>query len=414
LATRNKLARTAKKATGRRRTGRPAPRRATRGLSREISVWSAAQVAGIDPSALPTMPVIGASEAKPLFPDMDLWDYWPLQLRDGRTAEVAGGTLWLFLTAPRFADPAERHDAARIRVIHQTPKGWRDCGPLLPNGASPGSREWSGATILDPESGKVTVFLTASGRRGERTRTFEQRLFQCAGELSTASGLPRIDRWSACIESVASDGVIYFKGAQKLKRPRLVRGFRDPFWFRDPSDSRGYLLFTGSLARYSGHYSGAIGLAEARGVDEREGFRLLPPILHGAGLVAEFERPHLLHRDGLYYVFWSTAHRVFAPNGPRGPSALYGMVAPSLRGPYRPLNGSGLVLTNPSVEPDQAYCWQVLADLTVTSFVDQWGMQGRSLAEHPQLLRGHFGGTPAPNVRIAIDGDQTRVLTSDS
>ena len=136
---------------------------------------------------------------------------------------------------------------------------------------------------------------------------------------------------------------------------------------------------------------------------------LQPPIFSALGLCNELERPHILIRDGLYYLFWSTQRHVFAPDGPSGPNGLYGAVAPTLRGPYRPLNGTGLVAANPDSEPTQGYSWLVLDTLEVVSFVDYWGMAGRKLADHPDLVRSNFGGTAAPVFRIAIDGDTTRI-----
>jgi levansucrase len=115
-------------------------------------------------------------------------------------------------------------------------------------------------------------------------------------------------------------------------------------------------------------------------------------------------------RDGLYYLFWSSQNSVFAPDGPKGPSGLYGMVGPSIFGPYEPLNGTGLVIANPAAEPRQAYCWQVLDNLEVYSFVDHWGLNGRDIGADPALRRQQFGGTIAPVLKIATDGRTTRLL----
>jgi levansucrase len=86
------------------------------------------------------------------------------------------------------------------------------------------------------------------------------------------------------------------------------------------------------------------------------------------------------------------------------------MVAPSLTGPYEPLNETGLVICNPVAEPRQAYCWQVLDTLEVISFVDHWGLQGRDILAEPALQREQFGGTIAPMLRIELDGNRSRLL----
>ena len=121
------------------------------------------------------------------------------------------------------------------------------------------------------------------------------------------------------------------------------------------------------------------------------------------------EHVHVLFRDGLYYLFWSTQRKVFAPDGPSGPNGLYGAVSASVCGPYRPLNGTGLVAANPSEAPFQTYSWWVTADLEVAGFVDLTGVGGEGPVDTAEWRRAHFGGVPAPRFRIALDGDRARV-----
>jgi levansucrase len=375
------------------------------------SVWSPHHVAAIQ-ADVPQCPLITTADATPILPDQDLWDVWPMQLESGAIADIAGGQLWMILSAPRQADPNARHDIARTRLLHRTDKGWRDCGLLFPDGLNPGSREWSGSARYDPSTQQVTAYFTAAGRAGELTSTFEQRLFQATGKLDLTANGPRITNWSDARPLVQNDGTYYHDLSKDAGTPGNIRGFRDPYWLRDPADGKAYLLFTGSLARSTSTYSGVVGLAVARDADGEAGFDLLPPIISAVGLANELERPHLLIIDGQYYVFWSSQKTIFAPQGPSGPTGLYGMVAPALKGPYRPLNGTGLVLTNPVAEPKQAYCWQVLPNLEVISFVDHWGLRGRDPATDMTLNRAQFGGTIAPMVRISINDDTTRLLTS--
>ena len=72
------------------------------------------------------------------------------------------------------------------------------------------------------------------------------------------------------------------------------------------------------------------------------------------------------------------------------------MVAPSLFGPWMPLNGTGLVAANPPAAPMQAYSWLVLPDLRVGSFVDRI----------PTSDGRDFGGMPAPEYRLILEGDR--------
>ncbi len=178
-----------------------------------------------------------------------------------------------------------------------------------------------------------------------------------------------------------------------------IKAFRDPYFFRDPADAAEYLLFTASLAGSTSPWNGAVGVARRDGA----AWRLAPPLIAADGVNNELERPHVLVHGGRYYCFWSTQAKVFAA-GLIAPTGLYGMVADAFAGPWHPLNGSGLVAANPPAAPHQAYSWLVVDDLRVLSFVDLL-----ALPEPPAdaaTARRHFGGTPAPEFRLRLDGDR--------
>jgi levansucrase len=378
--------------------------------ARAPSLWSADHLRALGESGWMAAPLIKETDIERFCPELDLWDIWPLQLDDGRVAEIAGGSLWMILSAPKLPDPNLRHDVARTRLILRKDGNWIDCGNLFPDGINPGAREWSGSAIFDPAANAVTAYFTAAGRAGQAGQSFEQRLFQTIGTLDLSGPLPVIAGWSTAKQSVKNDGAFYIDLAVDQGIPGRIRGFRDPYWFRDPATGIAYLLFTGSLQGATSDYNGVVGLAVARNSGGTEGFELLPPIVSADCLANELERPHMIVRDGHYYLFWSTQNSVFAPDGVKGPTGLYGMVGPSITGPFEPLNGSGLVITNPPSEPKQAYCWQVLDTLEVVSFIDHWGLDGRDPASDPVLNRSNFGGTIAPMLKIKIDGKTTKLI----
>ncbi len=354
-------------------------------------------------SPIPTVPLIDPARTRPVLPGFDLWDYWPVQERDGRTAAIAGGELNMLLSAPVLPDPDQRHAVARLRLMHQTPAGWRDLGPVLPDGLSPGSREWSGSAIISPDHDRVTLYFTAAGHRGETELSFDQRLFETSAALHINDGVPRLAAWTAPVESVIADGVIYAREMAGGGAIGTIKAFRDPAWFRDPADGAEYLVFAASLGCSSSPWNGAVGIARREG----QKWQLRPPIITADGLNNELERPHLVHHKGRYYCFWSTQQKVFAQPGPAGPNGLYGMVAEQIDGPWTALNGSGLVFANPAVAPIQAYSWQVLGDLTVISFIDRPGLSEEPA--DPGVARRHFGGTPAEPVQLALNADRSVV-----
>lgn len=367
--------------------------------------WRAADIAQIDTLPFPEIPVIGAAEAVRVLDGFDLWDLWPVCLPDGTTADFDGQSLWMILSAAINPNPDLRHDVARIRLMAKRDGAWRDLGNLLPDGFAPGTREWAGSSVFDPATNLLTLYFTSTGRHGDPF-SFEQRLFETRAPLSLDGGHITLGDWSPAVELFANDGDHYVDTQFTAGGAGLIKGFRDPGFFRDPRDGREYMLFTGSDGRSSHSHNGVIGIAER----VAEAWQLRPPLVSGDGVNNEFERPHVLCRDGRYYLFWSTQRHVFAPDGPAGPNGLYGMVADQIGGPYRPLNGTGLVAANPRAEPFQGYSWLVTGSLEVVSFIDLWGMAGRTRDTHPETLATQFGGAPAPVFRIALGGDRTRIV----
>ena len=365
--------------------------------------WTAEQVAAIDRSPLPVAPVIGPNDFRRISPDLDVWDAWPLQELGGAPANLPGGsTLWMALAAPRFPDPDERHAHARIHLVQRIDQSWRHLGPAMPEQFSPGSREWSGSAVLDRDTNEVVLYFTAAGRRGESTITFEQRIFSARARLELSGGAPHLSGWRDLAEIVERDPAYYMSGDDGLGSVGTIKAFRDPAFFHDPADGANYLLFAGSAAGSQSDYNGVVGLAR-EGDISLSGWEVLPPLISADGLNNELERPHVLVTSGSYYLFWSTQAHVFNPHGPVGPTGLYGMTADGITGPWRPLNGSGLVFANPQAAPQQAYSWLVMPDLSVISFVDNWRVEGQP--GH----RRRFGGSFAPSLRLTLDRESARL-----
>ncbi|GAA1002728.1 levansucrase [Acrocarpospora pleiomorpha] len=333
------------------------------------TLWTRSHLDLITEDPATTAPLILGAVPR-LLPDLDIWDMWPIQQEDGTTALFNGHEHWMGLTAPILADPEARHDVARIRLLSHDGTTWTDLGDVFPDGVSPGSREWSG-TAIRAADGTIRVFYTAAGHRGEPRPTFVQRVVEAPGHR----------------EIVRNDGLTYLKAEETEGGPGRIRAFRDPAWFRDPADGRAHLLIAASVSR-RGSRVGAIALAS-------DGWTLRPPLLVADGVNREIERPHVIWRDGLYYLFFCTHAQSFHPPG-KAPTGLYGFAAPTLTGPYEPLNGSGLVIGNPTGQPDQAYAWMVLDDLRAVSFLNYRPEHG-------------FGGTLAPILRLRLDGLTTTI-----
>ncbi|MGG3572363.1 glycoside hydrolase family 68 protein [Bacillus gobiensis] len=359
--------------------------------------------------------------------DLWIWDMWPLTTRDGSIAVLPGGWRVLFaLSAPRSVLPGQRHDVARIAYWYSRDGlDWIQGGEVFPPGTALGSRQWAGSTMLDND-GTVYFFYTATGRRGETETTFEQRIALASSDVFSDLNGVLFDNFSAHQIILEPDGVLY--QTQEQSSGGIIYAFRDPFFFKDPATGCEYLLFEGNVGGTAdeidcgpgvppeaNQFSGNIGIALLQNDNFTE-WELLPALLEATCLNQQTERPHIVVRDGLYYLFTDSHEFTFAPGlepGP-GPDGLYGFVADALRGDYIPLNDGGLVITNPPQEPFQAYSWLVLPDFTVLSFIDNFNLQGIPIQQVGTLPAefqfAHFGGTLAPTIQLAVDGATTQIV----
>jgi levansucrase len=370
------------------------------------SPWLAEHVANIDRSEIRALPKIAFRPTRAGDGEFDLWDMWPIETPDGRTFELEGNSIWMALSAPRQGDPELRHNVARIRLLVLRDGCWIDAGPLFPDGFTPGSREWSGSSIVEPSTGRVTVFFTAAGRRDEQEVSVEQRIFETTGELRIYSRGIAVTDWTTPVECLVADSNCYLRVRRGPPVPGKIKAFRDPAYFLDPERGEQHLFFTGSAAGSTSHYNGVIGVAIAAD----GAWHLRPPVVSADGLNNELERPHMRYFDGAYYLFWSTQRKVFAPGTPSGPTGLYGMVGKSPLGPFEPLNGSALVAPNPEVAPFQNYSWWVLPDLRVCSFIDYPQLQTAPDGVSVIVRRQNFGGIPAPFFSLELRGAEASVV----
>lgn len=371
----------------------------------ETVSWTPAQVLALAELRYDRAPLITDSDVVRIAPDLDIWDAWPVQDADGRPSALPDGqTLWMALGAPRFPDPDMRHGHARIHLILRDAAGWHPLGPAMPDGFAPGSREWSGSALLADDRRTLTLFFTATGRRGEAALTFEQRLFRADATL-VHEGSYRLTDWRDLREFVLRDPAQYMASDAGSGAVGTIKAFRDPAYFRDPRDGRHHVFFAASLADSASAFNGCIGWATARD-DTLAEWDIRPPLVSADMLNNELERPHVVMHGGRYYLFWSTQRHVFNPDGPTGPTGLYGMVSDRVDGGWRPLNGTGLVFANPDAAPKQAYSWLVLPDLQVTSFIDAWGSDGSDANAR------RFGATFAPMLRVRLQDDEAGLETN--
>lgn len=406
---------------------------------RPISRWTRSQAAAIRRSDETMAPIVYPPE-NDVDPDLHIWDTWFLRNRDGSIAEIDGYRVVFSLTASSELLPGKRHDVATIRYFYSRDgRDWTCGGPVFEDGAEQrtassrtqsgggalGSRQWAGSALYDAD-GQVYVYYTAAGTRDETELTYTQRIAVGSG------GTVETDEDGLSISGPFDHEVLLRPDGTMYEREDQSRGmiytFRDPWFFEDPQTGETCLLFEANTPipdpetedRFDAdpehlEFNGSVGIAVSPSGDPTE-WEIQSPILEGVGTNQELERPHVVVRDGSYYLFLSSHEHTFA-EGLEGYDALYGFVADSLRGEYEPLNESGIVLTNPASAPFQTYSWLAYPhreELLVNSFFNYYDLRGLSLDDvatlEPDEQQRRFGGTLAPTVRLALDGTKSRVL----
>lgn len=376
-------------------------------------------------------------------PDVWVWDTWTLT--DARSDQISykGWEVIFSLTADRHAGYSfdDRHWNARIGYFYRRAGvpaserpangGWIYGGHLFPDGASPGTAEWSGSTRIF-SGGKIKTFYTATTRSSSQIMLAE-------GQIQADDSGVRFTGFGPGTHTklLEPDGVLYQTHAQN---PDFA--FRDPFTFRDPRyPGKTFMVFEGNNGGALGSHqctesdlgyrpgdpnaetvagvqaAGAnrrtanVGLAVATNPD-LTAWRLLPPILSANCVNDQTERPQIYLDNGRYYLF-TISHQFTYAAGLRGPDGVYGFVGKGIRSDFQPLNRSGLVLGNPTnlnrplnrpqepVDPDQnprqyqSYSHYVMPGGLVESFIDN--------------VEGRRGGSLAPTVRLDIKGARTTV-----
>jgi levansucrase len=384
--------------------------------------WTREQAARIERTDDTTAPVV-YPPAENLDPEHHVWDTWLVRERDGSIADVGGYRVVVALTADSALLPGKRHDTATLRFYYSRDgREWHLGGRLFPDSTALGSRQWAGSALY--EDGDLYAYYTAAGERDEDDLSYTQHIVLAEGaRLAADSAGVRVEGTFDHHSLLRPDGEWYETEAQSRG---MIYTFRDPWFFEDPATGETYLLFEANTPVPEGsslcggdaaqqEFNGSVGIAHSPTGDPTD-FELRSPLVDGVCVNQELERPHVVVRDGRYYLFVSSHMHTFAP-GLEGFDALYGFVADSLRGDYRPLNDSGLVATNPANAPFQAYSWLAYGhheEVLVTSFVNYTEFDRPSLDDVAFLpeseQRRRFGGTLAPTIRLRLDGDRTRIV----
>lgn len=392
--------------------------------------------------------------------DLDVWDSWPLQNADGTVADFHGYNLVFGLAG----DPKRGWDT-HIHLFYQkigdtSFDSWKYAGrvfkdsdhlasndPILQNQAE----EWSGSATLTSD-GQVRLFYTnrdswslETGHYGKQTLTTAQvNLSQPDADTLKIDGVEDLKT------IFDGDGKFYQNVMQGVEASDPATNMWDNHTLRDPhyvEDEKGrkYLVFeanTGTEDGYQGEESlfnkafygashtffetelskllqgskkrdaemanGALGIIELN--DDYSLKNVMKPLIASNTITDEIERANIFKMNNKWYLFTDSRGSKMTIDG-IGAKDVYmlGYVADSLTGPYKPLNGSGLVLNMDLDYYDPTFTYSHFAvpqkegnNVVITSYITN------------RAIFADRHATFAPSFLLNIDGAKTSVVPNST
>ncbi|WP_339190377.1 glycoside hydrolase family 68 protein [Paenibacillus sp. FSL P2-0121] len=385
--------------------------------------------------------------------EMDVWDTWPLQNADGTVASYKGYQIVFGLAG----DPNNGSDTF-IYLFYKKEgdnsiSSWKNAGrvfkdsdKLVPDDyvLNNQAEEWSGSATMTSD-GKVRLFYT------NRHPWDPDRGFYGKQTLTTAQiNVSAPDGDTLKIDGVEDMKSIYDGNQGEIYQSVDITGFskgdyddnhtlRDPHYVEDKGHK--YLVFeanTGTTTGYQGEDSlfnkayygnsnaffqaekkkllssadktsaeianGALGIIELN--NDYTFKKEMKPLLASNTVTDEIERANIFKLNGKWYLFTSSrGSKMFIDGIDDEDIYMLGYVSNSLTGPYKPLNGTGLVLHQDLNPYDITWTYAHFAipqvkgnNVVITSYMTN---------------RGYFGdhhSTFAPSFVLNIKGSKTSVV----
>lgn len=322
--------------------------------------------------------------------DLDVWDSWPVQ--DAKTGHIVNWNGYQLVIA-MMGLPYENDQHIYLlynKYGDNNFANWKNAGSIFGYGLSPLTQQWSGSATVNSD-GTIQLYYT-------HVDTSDQSNHQ---QLATATLRLAVESNDVVIKSVTNnrvltpnggDGYFYQSYAQWTQGDRGFDNIamRDPHIIEDEKGDR-YLVFEASTgmqnyqgedqiynwnnyggdARYTvkslfsllenegmykkaAHSNAAIGIVRLAGSEKRPYIaQYYTPLISSPMVSDELERPNVVKLGEKYYLFTTTRlthasnhHILHAANQAVGDNVLMlGYVSDSLLSGYKPLNGSGVVLT---------------------------------------------------------------------
>ncbi|MCA1292696.1 glycoside hydrolase family 68 protein [Paenibacillus sp. alder61] len=409
------------------------------------------KVPQFDASTIRNLPSAKGLDANGNVIDLDVWDTWPLQNADGTVANYNGYEIVFGLAG----DPKRGWDTFIYmfykKIGDNSIDAWKNAGRVFKNTdkdvpndpiLNKQGEEWSGSATLTSD-GHIRLFYTnrhgwdpANGFYGKQTLTTAQ-----INVSEPESGTLQVNGVEDFKSIFDGDGKMYqtvdqaFSGGDYADNHTL----RDPHYVED--NGRKYLVFeanTGTETGYQGedsfnnraYYEGSMnffraereklsqspdkkGISLANGAlgiielnDDYTLKQVMKPLIASNTVTDEIERPNIFKLDGKWYLFTDTrGAKMFVDGIDAEDIYMLGYVSNSLTGPYKPLNGTGLVLHQDLDPKDVTWTYAHFAvpqvqgnNVVITSYMTNRG-----------FFEDHHS-TFAPSFLVNIKGTKTSVV----
>ena len=387
--------------------------------------------------------------------DLDVWDSWPLQNADGTAANYHGYHIVFALAG----EPRNENDTS-IYMFYQkigemSMDSWKNAGRVfkdsdkfISNDAylKYQTQEWSGSATLTSD-GKVRLFYTDFSGAPEDGGTGASNQVITTAQVN----LSQPDTDSLKIDGVADhksiydggDGSNYQNVQQFIDEGMWSSGdnhtLRDPHYVED--NGHKYLVFeanTGTEDGYQGDESlfnkaffggsevffqtekdklligpkkhdaslanGALGIIELN--DDYTLKEVMKPLITSNTVTDEIERANVFKMGSKWYLFTDSRGSKMTIDGISSNDIyMLGFVSDSLTGPFKPLNGSGLVLRMALDPNDLTFTYSHFAvpqadgnNVVITSYMTNRGFY----TDHHSTF--------APSFLLNIQGTKTSVV----
>lgn len=396
------------------------------GIGYQFTNWPIDALKGFTYTPSNTQPIVSPRSQSIRAGDWIVRDPFAIKNMDGSLAKIKGWYVMAGLATPRNDTIGTLREFSYI--ISRDGVNWIEGGTLLSTGTPGGLGDqlFSGDMVYDRAKNLLRVFYTpvqgsnpseyVQSPSGKNMR--QEIAVATFRPVGNRSGLRFIDFQQYGIK-LRPDGQ-WYATPEKANTETEVYGFRDPFFFRDPKSGKSYLIFcanwgsdqsvgVGSTGDQKFPDAGphnvdptlprndaVVGIAVATD-NTLTNWKLLPPIFGAIGVNEQLELPHVIYQNNRYYMFTASHDRTFIGDLKyQYPEALYGFVADSLNGPWRPLNGNGLVIANPQQDALQNYGWKAISI-------------GRKRVEVVSFINKGNSGTISPGIVLTLKGDTAKI-----